>query len=305
MPNDKASRLVGNLLREKEKNVEELIETLEDALSKDEQKHLPTLLAFSLDRRMKGTVGSQLQLEFLDGEGQTKSLELKRTQTEGEYVEAFNLPPTVIRHQVKNLPGGIGYLSFDGFFAPGVVLGDLKQAIEFARDGQGLIIDLRGNGGGMGGMAMGVGGPLVSDESDEKQYLGTLTTKDMSLKFVLTPRLNPYDGPVAILTDECSASTSEILAGGLQSIQRARIFGIRTAGMALPSVIETLPNGDRFQYAFATYVDSSGRILEGDGVTPDETVSQSREDLLAGKDVVLDAAANWIQSEAKNPSQDK
>ena len=68
--------------------------------------------------------------------------------------------------------------------------------------------------------------------------------------------------------------------------------------MALPSLIDKLPNGDRFQYAFATYVDAKDRTLEGDGVTPDEKVTLSKDDLLSGKDAVLEAAIKWIAKEA-------
>jgi len=269
----------------KEKPLSEFMTTLKESLPEMMLEHFSTVVGFAMERRMDGPVDSELPMTFNDENGESKSLTIVRTEKKGESVEVFNLPKMVIRHEAKELDGGVGY--------------DLRKAIEIARNGKGLIIDLRGNGGGIGAMAMGVGGPLASDEFDEKpQHLGTLTTKDMSLKFVLTPRVNPYNGPVAILTDECSASTSEILAGGLQALRRARIFGVRTAGMALPSLIEQLPNGDRFQYAFATYVDALDRTLEGDGVTPDENVTLTRENLLSGKDAVLDAALEWIAKEA-------
>jgi len=84
-------------------------------------------------------------------------------------------------------------------------------------------------------------------------------------------------------------------AGGLQDLKRARIFGTRTAGAALPSDIIRLPNGDGFQYAIANYISQGGQPLEGIGVTPDEEIRPTRRELLAGKDPALDAAVNWIQ----------
>ena len=72
--------------------------------------------------------------------------------------------------------------------------------------------------------------------------------RETTLKFVIFPRPETYPGPLAILVDAGSASTSEILAGGLQDLKRARIFGDRTAGAALPSDIIRFPNGDGFQY---------------------------------------------------------
>ena len=118
--------------------------------------------------------------------------------------------------------------------------------------------------------------------------------RQTSLKFVINPRLEPFQGRLAILVDGASASTSEILAGGMKDLHRARIFGTRTAAAALPSVIMSLPNGDGFQYAMADYVSESGARLEGIGVIPDVEVKQTREALLKGQDRVLDAAVDWI-----------
>jgi len=113
---------------------------------------------------------------------------------------------------------------------------------------------------------------------------------------VVNPRFPSYRGKVAILVDGSSASTSEIFTGGMQDLKRARVFGARTAGAALPSFIERLPNGDGFQCATADYVSESGKRLEGAGVIPDVEAAPTRELLLAGKDAALDAALNWIHS---------
>src|SRR5262249_33546338 len=106
-------------------------------------------------------------------------------------------------------------------------------------------------------------------------------------------------GPLAVLVDGCSASTSEIFAGGLQGLKRARVFGTRTAGAALPSLIELLPNGDRFQFAIANYVSVDGKVLEGAGVQPDQEVKPDRKALLSGCDPVVEAARQWIKTQAK------
>jgi carboxyl-terminal processing protease len=129
-------------------------------------------------------------------------------------------------------------------------------------------------------------------------------TRETSLAFVLNPRAETYTGPLAVLVDGCSMSTTEILAGGLQDLGRARVFGTPTAGAALPSMVERLPNGDGFQYAFASYVSVGGEHLEGRGVRPDVVVSPVRESLLEGRDAVLDAAVDWILSEAAGHDRD-
>jgi carboxyl-terminal processing protease len=132
-------------------------------------------------------------------------------------------------------------------------------------------------------------------------YLGTMHMRRTDLKFVVGARGQPYDGPVAILVDGLSASTSEIFAGGMKDVGRARVFGTRTAGAALPSIIERLPNGDGFQYAHANYISASGATLEGQGVTPDVEIEPTRDDLMAGRDPVLQAAIEWIEQDRREP----
>jgi carboxyl-terminal processing protease len=119
--------------------------------------------------------------------------------------------------------------------------------------------------------------------------------RDTTLNFVVNPRPEVFRGPVAILLDATSASTAEILAGGLQELGRAQVFGTRSAAAALPSLFVRLPNGDGFQYAVANYVSAAGKPLEGIGVKPDVEVRLTREALLAGRDPVIDAALQWIE----------
>jgi carboxyl-terminal processing protease len=140
-------------------------------------------------------------------------------------------------------------------------------------------------------MAMGIAGFFI-DKSGQK--LGEMKMREATLKFVIFPRAETYAGPLAILLDAGSASTTEILAQGMQDLGRARIFGTRSAGAALPSDIVRLPNGDGFQFAQASYTSEKGKVLEGSGVTPDEEVRQSQEALLAGHDLVIEAAEAWI-----------
>jgi carboxyl-terminal processing protease len=120
--------------------------------------------------------------------------------------------------------------------------------------------------------------------------------RDNELKAIIVPRPKIYKGPVAILIDGLSASMSEIFAGGLKDLDRARVFGTTTAGAALPSQMEKLPNGDGFQFAMANYISTGGDVLEGTGVIPDEEIRPTRDQLLAGSDPVLEAAVTWILS---------
>jgi carboxyl-terminal processing protease len=101
---------------------------------------------------------------------------------------------------------------------------------------------------------------------------------------------------VAVLIDELSMSASEVLAQGLRDAGRARVFGRRSAGAVLASTVERLPNGDGFQYPTARFEFPSGAVVEGVGVVPDVETRPTRETLLTGRDVVLDAAVAWIRN---------
>ena len=206
-----------------------------------------------------------------------------------------NLPEQHVWFENQRM-GRTAYVRFNLFLDLPRVMASFQQTVDSCKTCDGLIIDLRGNPGGIGGMAMGMAGFLV-DKPDQR--LGTMYLRDSTLNFVVNPRAKVFAGPVAVLVDGCSASTSEIFAGDLKDLGRARVFGTRTAAAASPSAFERLPNGDGFQYAVANYISEGGQPLEGLGVTPDVVVELTRAALLAGHDAVVDAAMDWIRSQKK------
>lgn len=261
-------------------------------------KHLELMLTSMLTSRFQGKAGEVVTVRFRDGEGQEFDRELKLRKPTGEAVALGNLPPIVLRTETRWAAEGVGYFGFSIFLDPPKLMGDFGAAMKQFMRADGLIIDLRGNHGGIGALSMGMAGWLVG----ARNHLGVMKTRGTDLKFVINPRAETFEGPVAILVDGSSASTSEIFAGGLKDIGRARIFGRRTAAAALPSVIERLPNGDGFQYAIADYISVGGQPLEGIGVIPDEEIMPTREQLLSGQDPVIDAAVRWIRSQKSGSS---
>lgn len=215
------------------------------------------------------------------------------TSPEGVLVTFGNLPATRLRFDSRTLADGAGYIRFNEFLEPASIMPKFEAAMKNFHDAPGVILDLRGNPGGIGIMAMGIAGFFIDKPG---QKLGEMRMRDATLSFVISPRPETYAGPLAILVNQGSASTSEILAGGLQDLGRARIFGVRTMGAALPSDIIRLPNGDGFQYAQASYTSIGGKVLEGAGVTPDVVVEQTSEATAAGRDLILEAADEWIRA---------
>jgi carboxyl-terminal processing protease len=245
--------------------------------------------------RLSGPLGGTREVVFRDGGDQSQKLTLALVAPRGKLVKMGQMPPTSVWFESWRLAGEVGYIAFNIFLDPALVNGGFNKAMTEFLDAPGVVIDLRGNPGGIGAMSMGCAGWFVREQG---RQLGVMKSRSTEIKFVVNPRGRTYDGPVAILVDELTASTSEILAGGLKDLGRARLFGMRTAGAALPSIIERLPNGDGFQYSFADYISEGGERLEGVGVTPHEVVPVSREALLAGRDATLEAALNWIATQS-------
>lgn len=246
--------------------------------------------------RLEGSVGSKANLVFHNGSDEEVKVELERVAPRGKKAQFGHMPTIHVRFEAKVLEPNVVYASLNTFFDPLSVMPQLEKLIKENQGAKGFILDLRGNPGGIGFMAVGIGG-WFAQKDDMK--LGTMYTRDGTMHFILNPRTPSYQGPLAILVDAESASTSEILAGGLQDLGRARVFGTTTMGAALPSVITKLPNGDGFQYAFANYISFRGAALEGRGVIPDQEVKLDRATLLQGRDPVIEAALDWIKEQAK------
>jgi carboxyl-terminal processing protease len=254
------------------------------------------LLTHAVTAKLDGAAGDNVPVEFLDGAGQTVKVNVELTGPRGETAKIGFLPAQNVWLESKRL-GETGYVRFNMFLDPARLATQFGNAVSACMQCAGFVIDLRGNPGGIGGMAMGFASWFVEKEGVR---LGVMRMKGGELKFVIFPRAEVFRGPLAILVDGLTASTSEIFAGGLQDIGRARVFGTRTAGAALPSVIDKLPNGDALQYAIADYISEGGRRLEGAGVAPDQQVTWTREALLAGRDPALDAALAWIRKQGRS-----
>lgn len=255
----------------------------------------PSISDLSLTRavlaRLSGPVGAKVSVAFLDGSNRRVSLDLELAEPRGAPAEFGNLPVQHVWFETKRIEK-TAYIRFNLFLDVTRVIDGFSKAIADCRACDGLVIDLRGNPGGLGAMAMGIAGFLVDKPG---LRLGTMYMRTTTLNFVINPRRPSLAGPVAILIDAESASTSEIFAGGLKDLARARVFGTRSAAAALPSLIERLPNGDGFQHAIANYISEGGQSLEGSGVSPDVEVKLTRQALLAGRDPVLEAALDWIR----------
>ncbi len=243
-----------------------------------------------------GAAGSTSEFSFLNHKNKPVTLSITRQKPSGPAPIKFGYFPAIrVEYEAKPIANNIGYIRLSAFFDPPTVMTALKKDLTAFRKKRGIVLDLRGNPGGIGAMAMGIGGLFVTQNNLK---LGTMQTRESSLHFVINPQPDPFIGKLAIVIDEHCASTCEILASGLQAIGRAKVFGMKSMGAALPSLFERLPTGETFQYAVANYTSVDGNVLEGNGVVPDHLVPLTRDSLLqhsGNQDSQITAAIRWIR----------
>lgn len=269
-----------------------LTDTVIESFSKSKESRPITTLRITraLLARINGDPETPVRIAYLDERDQPREATITRERLKGEMSPRLgNFPPQYSELETTQLAGGIGYIRFNVFVLS--LMDRIRSAIRGMTDAPGLVIDLRGNPGGVGGMAPRIAGVLEKEQTS----LGTMHMRSGHINFEVYPQPGSYLGPVVILTDGGSASTSEIFAGGMQEIGRAVVVGERTAGAALPSNFQKLPTGALFQYAIGDFKTPKGALIEGHGVAPDVEVKLTRRSLLDGRDVQLDAAIEQIK----------
>jgi len=244
--------------------------------------------------RLRGAVGSNVELEIRGADGAERKVSVTCEANEGPWSEPMgNFPSLPVQCTARHEASGIAYLHFNVFARP--AMKDIRGLLVSMPADGGLVFDLRGNPGGISIMASGISGWL----SDHVFLLGTMHLRQGHIGFTVSPQERAFLGPVAVLIDSGSASTSEIMAAGLQEAGRVRVFGEDSPGAALPSLVKALPTGDLLQYAIADLQTPGGVMIEGRGVVPDEPVKRTLADLAAGHDPVLQAAQHWLESKRR------
>ena len=200
--------------------------------------------------------------------------------------------PEVLTHV---LASGNVYIRFDGFQHP--ITKEFKEALQKFRNAPGLIVDLRRNGGGDLGVLL----PIASYFFGRKTLFArdsTRTGKPLSAYagliklplelYVGKPSSQIYSGPVIVLVDAHSASSSEVFAAGMQDTRRAKILGTQSCGCVLgiakPRVMK---GGGVLEMSEVLWFSPKGRKLEGTGIIPDKVVAPTMFDLQRGRDAVL------------------
>ena len=240
-----------------------------------------------------GDVDTAVSMIFLRGDGSEMVTTMKRRK--------FKTPPTMTK---RVLPSGFGYIRFSNFVES--LRDEIIGGIDAMKDTPGLILDLRGNGGGSAAMSQAIITKFLSNTQKPGRLL-TRSGKPVSLFFIDVMKLEPelkgdkttaYTKPLVILTNEGSASASEMTAGVLQELGRATVIGERSCGCLLAYLgYADVPGGGWLAYSEIGFVSAkTGKRIEASGLTPDVAVSLGREDHVLNRDRVLEAAEAFLRS---------
>jgi carboxyl-terminal processing protease len=224
----------------------------------------------SVVNRVKGEKGTEVTLGLTGGEAGEREVTLTRARIEVPTLES------------RVLDSGAGYVRLLQFTetAGEDVRGAVKELR--AEGAERVVLDLRGNPGGLLREAVDVAGVFIEDGT-------VVSVKDReNSKEQLSASGEAFEGmPLAVLIDDGSASASEIVAGAVKDLDRGVVVGQKTFGKGTVQTVRVLADGSGAKFTTAEYFTPSGDSLEDKGVTPDRKVT--------GSDAQLDAAVEALQ----------
>ncbi|MBF6598290.1 MAG: S41 family peptidase [Fermentimonas sp.] len=296
-----------------------------DRILKIDEEDVRSANVKEVSNMLKGTPGTTLQLLIKrPGEEKERVVSVVR--------EKIEMDPITFSEIVKD---DIGYLHFGSFTS-----NSSKRVEETVKElkengAKSLIMDLRGNGGGILDEAVNIVNLFVPKGIEIVSTKGKMTQWDRSY----FTREQPLDEliPIVVLIDTGSASASEIVAGSLQDLDRAVIVGNRSFGKGLVQTPRNLPYGGNIKITTSKYYIPSGRgiqaldyshrnpdgsvarvpdsltnlyytkngreVRDGGGITPDISLTHEQGGTIAyylmAENIIFDYVTEWVVNNDK------
>lgn len=233
---------------------------------------------------VRGKAGTKVQLTILRNK---KILTL--------YVPREKINVKTVKTKIINK--NIAYIHISSFISNDTSK-EVAQTLKKNQNVKGIILDLRGNFGGLLPNAIYISnmfikkGIIVSivDRTGYKENINAEPAEIITNK------------PLVVLINGASASASEILCGALKDHKRAVVVGETTFGKGLVQKITRLPDGSGLNITIAKYLTPNGNDIDKKGIKPDYQVEYTEKDFLNGHDPQLKKAEQIIQSKIKQKS---
>ncbi len=198
----------------------------------------------------------------------------------------------------------IGYLRLSAFEFVGPTAAAMDEFLEACDGVQGIVIDVRGNGGGSTHSALEIAGRFADRErlvGWRRLRRGTAHddfTDPIPLRVEPTGGERHFDGPVLVLTDPFSQSAADVFALAMRVLPSATLIGEPTSGSFSTILGLRLENGWLYSVSYELVTDYAGRAWDGIGVPPDLRVASTAFDVAAGRDRVIEFACTLLESDA-------
>ncbi len=240
-----------------------------------------------VSNNLRGVPGTEVTL-LLERDGTEKPFKVSFAR------EDIHLDPVSYYCTIKSdtLPETVGYIAFSEFtthsareFA--MALDDLY----YNQNARALVIDLRGNGGGIVDEAISIVNLFVDKDTEIVSTKGK--TKNSCRTYYTTSSVRFPDLPLIILVDKNSASASEILSGSLQDLHRATLIGQRTFGKGLVQNVRPIAYDGHLKVTTSKYYLPSGRCIQAIDYAERQRGKELHRDTAGGilPDIVLSDSA--------------
>ncbi|MEV7356604.1 S41 family peptidase [Kitasatospora sp. NPDC091276] len=218
-------------------------------IDQDQADHLPVTEVVARLRGRDGErgVGSEVTLAVRRGAGEVRELRLRRALLDSRQVTAEQLEKGVLRIAVRAFTSG--------------VTDQVRAALRAPHAG--VVLDLRGNSGGLVEEAAGTAG-IFLDGGPVGSYQERGETRELT-----APPGGDQRTPLVVLVDGGTMSAAELLTGALQDRSRAVVVGSRTFGKGTVQQPSRLADGAVLELTVGRYYTPAGRSPEGTGLTPD------------------------------------
>ena len=232
-------------------------------------------------KKTKGLTVSEVSNNLRGEPGTTVVLEIEREGVEKPFKvsivrEDIHLEPVSYATTLfaDSLPYPIGYIAFAEFTeGSALAFTNALDELYYNQGARALVMDLRGNGGGIVEEALQIVNLFVDRDTKVVETRGKIARSNNVYKTRNNPRYK--DLPLVILVDKNSASASEIVSGALKDLGRATLIGQKTFGKGLVQNVRPVAHGGHIKVTTSKYYLPSDSCIQGVGIMPDIVMDDS------------------------------